>query len=268
MGQKYIYERNDFECNVVDEVGDFLHLHNEIELLYIYKGKMKVVCNFQEYTVGENEFVIIFPNTLHSVKKLEKVEYLLSIFSKDVFPSMSSIWACKSVVGPPIIHLQDLHEEVGFSLKQIYNRKDIQVKCNITIAYLTIILDNILNAIELKPFYSDKNMEWLYRVIKYLNENYHHTIRLEEISRELGISKYHLSRNFNERIGCSISEYVNQLRVGQAKNMLKNTDLQIIDIAMECGFESLSTFFRVFKSLNIGTPNQYRGRRSNKKHVD
>ncbi len=268
MGREYIYERNDFECNVVKEVGNFLHLHNEIELMYIYKGKIKVSCNFQEYTVKEGEMIIIFPNTMHAVEKLEDTEYLLSIFSKDIFSTLAPILATQSIVGSPVISKGDLHEEVSFALEQIYKRIDIQVKCNISIAYLMIILENILGTVALEPFHYDKNIEWLYEVVKFLNENYKQKITLDEISHRLGISKYHLSRNFNSRIGCSISEYVNRLRVNWEKNLIENTDLSVTSIAMECGFESLTSFFRAFKQLEHKSPKKYREEFIINKHIN
>lgn len=255
---EYIYEQKDFECFVAYELGDFLHMHNEVELLYIYKGKIRAFCNFKEYIVNENEFIIIFPNTIHAFEPIEETKYLLSIFKKGTFPTMASAFANYCIKGDPVIAKKDLHEEVDFCLNQIHDRPEIQVKCNVTIAYLMVVVDNILRNISLTPLSEEKNLDWIHKVLDYLNQNYQSQIKLDDISKELGISKYHLSRSFNARVGCSINEYTNRLRVTKARRLIESTDMQVTHIALECGFDSLATFFRAFKSLGVGSPKKYR----------
>lgn len=258
MNKRYYYEKKDFECFIAPDVGRRLHMHNEVEFLYIYKGKLKVHCNFQEYTAKPGDFVLIFPNTIHAFDIIEKPEYLLNIFKKNIMPTMVPTFTNFTLDGGPVIPSEVLHPEVVYGMEQVYAREELQGKNTITIAYLTIAMEHIMNYIQLKPLKEDKNLEWIYQVLNYLNENYQNPIKLDDVSKELGISKYHLSRNFNIHIGCSINEYINTLRVERAKTLIETTDMQITRIALECGFDSLTTFFRAFKILGVGSPKKYR----------
>ena len=58
--------------------------------------------------------------------------------------------------------------------------------------------------------------------------------------------------------GEKINEFINELRINDAIEKLKNTDNKILDIALDTGFDSLSTFNRAFKHFTGTTPREYR----------
>lgn len=81
---------------------------------------------------------------------------------------------------------------------------------------------------------------------------------LEDNLKSLGVSKQRLSQVFKNHYGKTINEYSNALRLEAAKDKLKNSDEQIIDIAYSLGFESISAFFTFFRKLTDMTPGEYR----------
>lgn len=258
MIEQLVYEQRRFLCHVVEEMGNFKHMHNEIELLYLCKGQAKAHYNGQEYPLKQGDFMLVFPNSVHSFMVEQEVEYLLSIFDKNYFPPFIRTFSEFTVSEPPIVPLSSLHEEQMFCVNQLVNRKELWTKGTVTMGYLMIIVENILKNLPLEPCLQDQQGDWLYRAFAYLNNNYTQSINLEKMSQELGISKYHLSRNFNSCAGCSISQYTNRLRLIMAKDMLAHTDLQVTEVAFASGFESLTTFARVFKAAGLENPKKYR----------
>ena len=85
---------------------------------------------------------------------------------------------------------------------------------------------------------------------------------LAHIARELGVSKYHLSHVFSARLHTSFREYVNALRLDCARDLLAATELSMLEVSMESGFDSLRTFNRVFQERFRQTPSQYRKSRT------
>ena len=83
-------------------------------------------------------------------------------------------------------------------------------------------------------------------------------LSLDDVSHEFGISKYHISRCFSQKIGCSFTNYLNALRIQNANKMLLTTELPVTDISYQSGFESLSTFYRVFQQFHGITPSEYK----------
>ena len=92
---------------------------------------------------------------------------------------------------------------------------------------------------------------------RYLDSN----ISLEQLSEELQLSKSHLSRIINTEIQMSFSDYVNSLRVSEAKKLLLNSEFSnytLVAIGLESGFNSKTTFNTVFKKYVGKTPSQFK----------
>ncbi|TDB61039.1 AraC family transcriptional regulator [Photorhabdus khanii subsp. guanajuatensis] len=95
---------------------------------------------------------------------------------------------------------------------------------------------------------------------EYLHDHNTQEVRLDKLAHAVGMSKYHLCRQFSEKFGLSPSRYQRQLRLQQAKRML-STDWEIAEIAAACGFADQSHLGRAFKSTYGITPRNYRNLR-------
>lgn len=91
-----------------------------------------------------------------------------------------------------------------------------------------------------------------------LREDVKKNISLEDLEKDLGISKFHISRSFKQTEGVSITTYLKQIRVEQAQQLLINKSWSIATIAQECGFHDASHLNRYFKALTGITPTQFR----------
>ena len=83
-------------------------------------------------------------------------------------------------------------------------------------------------------------------------------LTLDNLAHHLGVSKYQISRFFSQKIGCNFSTYLNALRVQHAEKLLTATDFPVTEICYLAGFESLSTFYRVFSQINGISPTAYK----------
>lgn len=78
------------------------------------------------------------------------------------------------------------------------------------------------------------------------------------ISDQLGVSNTYLSSHFKQTFGVGVVQYINQLRIDQAKELILSTDMSIKDIALAVGFNSDVSFIRVFKKYEEKTPSALR----------
>jgi len=97
----------------------------------------------------------------------------------------------------------------------------------------------------------------LHQIIEYINNNYKKELTLNDIAKSLYISKYYLSHFFKKKTGFTVIEFINSRRIIEAQKMLTGTNLNITDIAISVGFNSLNHFERTFKKINGITPSQY-----------
>ena len=100
--------------------------------------------------------------------------------------------------------------------------------------------------------------DMIQKAVEYINQHITENISMDDICREIHISKYHFSRQFKKVTGFTVMDYVLKTRIVAAKNMLTDTTLPISEISSRCGFSSTSYFCRVFKEHTDLTPLQYR----------
>jgi transcriptional regulator GlxA family with amidase domain len=96
------------------------------------------------------------------------------------------------------------------------------------------------------------------RALDYVDDNYTGSISLKEMAGFACLSEYHFSRLFKKITGYSPYEYIIKYRVNKAKNLLKNTDKTVEEIAEAVGFGSNSNFVRTFREVEGLTPLKYR----------
>lgn len=94
----------------------------------------------------------------------------------------------------------------------------------------------------------------------YLDAHYTEKITLDALAERFYINKFYLTRVFKEQFGQSVNGYLVQLRITQAKRMLRFTDNSMETIAQECGLHDANYFARLFKKIEGVTPGEYRRR--------
>lgn len=94
--------------------------------------------------------------------------------------------------------------------------------------------------------------------IEYIAASYHKQISIDDIAQTYGLNAKYVGRLFKEQTGESFNTYLNRVRVHHAKQLLSGTRAQIIEIALECGYNNVTYFNRVFKQIQGVTPSKYR----------
>lgn len=100
----------------------------------------------------------------------------------------------------------------------------------------------------------------LKQALQYIHHNLDGNIKIKDIATLLGISQYYFCRLFRESTGIAPYRYVIQQRVFKAKVLIKEDDLSLSDIAVECGFSSQSQMTQHFRKVEGVTPKVYRNR--------
>ncbi|UQZ35431.1 AraC family transcriptional regulator [Paenibacillus sp. PK3_47] len=100
------------------------------------------------------------------------------------------------------------------------------------------------------------------RVIQYLKDNYREEIVLKDMSTEFGISYSYMRKIVYELTGKSMIDYLNQLRIDKAKELLLDTDLTIKQIAEEVGYYNVQSFNRFFRKYEGMPPSSYKTAKS------
>lgn len=105
---------------------------------------------------------------------------------------------------------------------------------------------------------SEKYSKSVRNVLSYIEENYHQDISLESAATEVFMNKNYLSSLFCNEMGVGFTKYLSDFRLKKAKILLRETELNINEIANMTGFATANYFVRVFKKQENCTPKEYR----------
>jgi AraC family transcriptional regulator, regulatory protein of adaptative response / methylphosphotriester-DNA alkyltransferase methyltransferase len=114
-----------------------------------------------------------------------------------------------------------------------------------------------------KPVF-EPDLELVERAKDSLDADFLGRVDLTRISRQVGVSRNHLTKLFRRHCGLSPTQYVARKRVDKAEELLGQGDMGILEIAYAAGFVSLSNFYRCFRAQTGLTPTEYRTRRGSR----
>ncbi len=96
------------------------------------------------------------------------------------------------------------------------------------------------------------------KCMDYIDQHLHEKISMEELADYVNLNETYLSKLFRKETGCSVSEYIRDKKVEEAKALLRYSEKSSIEIATDLGFSSHSYFISVFKKVTGETPKEYR----------
>ncbi|MBQ6587088.1 MAG: helix-turn-helix transcriptional regulator [Butyrivibrio sp.] len=252
-----------------------LHWHNEVELILLLSGSLSVKFHNDSSAVVHcmpGDIMMIAPGTLHEyISDAPGGEKLILLFDLATYSQVSSLVPLIKTL-PPYTHIsQNLYpvevarlQNYFWEIDRLYGQQDEFLQISVY-SLVSLILAQIgsmhLNDAIPNRDTSDsqhKNIDKLVEVTNYIDSHRSDDLTVEQLADLAGFSKFHFERLFKSYMGISCYQYITKRRVLMAQELLGDTDLSVMDIALQSGFFSLSTFNRVFKDINKCSPTEYR----------
>lgn len=231
------------------------HLHTHLELVYLQEGKSEVVLDSKKYMLEAGDIFLAFPNQIHFYHDKERVKGYLLIFSPEIMREFRDVFQTKVPV-KPIVRVENISLNVGETMKNIWERLKKQGAFDeiVSKGQLLSLLGEVFSQMELVEKPGDQ--EATKRILSYCIEHYTEPLTLENLAKELYLNKYYISHIFRERMNTCFKDFINQLRVEYACELLEKGS-SITDIAYACGFSCVRTFNRAFSKYMNMTPRDY-----------
>ncbi|NLL05908.1 MAG: AraC family transcriptional regulator [Clostridiaceae bacterium] len=250
--------------------------HEYYEMVYIKRGNAVFEISGYPAEIGPNDIIIIKPNQFHkfTVKSETDCEFIVLNFkfvSKfDMqFSGVSLEFFLDFVSGKEsgaFIKLKvSQKNEIIILLNRILKEKENPDIGSELLNYLLVMELFVLISRALKMEWensiknkSSKLKELIQVSVSYINNNYERDISLKDIAQYVFLSTSYFTRAFKDEMGVSPINYLLKTRIERAKELLKDTDLKISDIALNVGFSNQQRFNDIFKKHAKMTPLQYR----------
>jgi len=256
----------------MNEADDYeQHFHSAVEVIIPLKGEVTVTTDEQVYRIQTGEVVIIPAGCRHGLHMGEGSERELLLYEMNGIFTLKEFSALRQMIAKPIyLTLEHPSRErvrsIFFELIQVH-RSGAQLRNMHNYALLLEIyailgeeyLKSCATAAEVNALQRQLSGEDAFnRALDYLNKNYMDDVTLDSLAAYAGFSRYTLSRMFRQHTGATFTQYLSQRRVQMAMELLSATRLPVTQVALQCGFNSIATFNRVFREVKGCTPTQYR----------
>lgn len=254
------------------------HIHSVIELIYIYNGKMTQFINDEEITLHKGDVCILDRNTIHEIRPLSEEDIVITIdMRKDFFTSnFLSRLSTQGLVSRFLVdalrekqgkyqylifHKQpDIH--IHFIIQQLLCEYYDSKICSDEImdAYMIILFSQLLRMYQKHPLAEpndSNNNEMLLLILRYIESNYL-TATLNSVADIFGFHPNYLSSYVKKHTGKSFKELLITQRMIQAGFFLKNTNMPVLEIIREIGYENQGFFYKKFQEYYHMSPIEYR----------
>lgn len=228
-----------------------LHAHEKGQLLLVFGGIAYLQTDTTDYYIPSHHYIWIPKSQSHRILFKTKDLYIQNIYFVDE-NDLEHPFYNKLGIYPvsPLLH-EMLHLTTGWEGDVFSGTWEYE---------LLLTMKHLLSNEKLKrfsiqlPTTTDKKT---LEVIQYLRENIHESITLPEVSLFFGLSVRSMTRLFQQKLHVSFLQYLKMLRVIHSIELMRDSDMNITEIAYSTGYSSLAAFSYVFHQLTNIRPKDF-----------
>ena len=265
-------------ASLAKDLGFVAHWHKDIEMIYVCEGCIGVGINSEYKIMQKGEICICRSNDIHYYDSEGMTSTVMMIIFRPEILNTFKYWPemlqpCSIFMNRDFLSTGEAVGDIDTCIKTIFDNiiKEMKQRKDLYPLFTDLrIFELFLTLFRHFPtYYTDSKMasagsqtaadiKPMQKALKYLEENYTQNITLEQISKEVDLSRFYFSRLFRKTTGMNFNVYLTRIRLDKAEALIKTTRKSIIEIAYETGFYSIRTFNRSFKGIKGCTPQSLR----------
>lgn len=232
--------------------GDF-HFHSQIELCFVEEGRIDALVNNKTRSLKAGEMSVALSFDTHVYIPSDYARFTVIIIPRYMCEKFLSTIKNKKVSSPFITDsaLTDKIKEYILELKKETGNEIEKT------GYIYLILGIILNKLSFDESDEYVETQLLSKILLYIHNNYNKNITLSSIAAKFGYNASYVSGYFKSCLDIGIAQYINIIRLKHATELMHQKKHSITYCALESGFTSLRTFYRVFQEEFNCSPKKY-----------
>lgn len=265
------------KCIIRQEFSTEFHFHTACQLTYIShsQGKRIIGDNVDRYEPDELTFIgadvpHVWHNDLNSFPLNNTFAQSLALFIDpisilDLFKNFFNTQKLESFFKNSkrgLIFYGDTKEILKNKLADIITYENSPKKTILLIEILDILSTSkeyeYLTSVGYKHNFEINDNDKIEKIFKFVFDNFSKEICLDDISNRSNMSKHAFCRYFKSKTQKTFMQFVNEVRISEACKLITANDMQIMNIAFECGFNSISNFNKIFKQIKGLTPTEFK----------
>lgn len=239
------------------------HWHRSVEIFLVLEGSIDFYINSQLYRLGQGQFILVNSNEVHSIDCPDPNYTLVlqiprGLFEKYLGETDTLLFqrSCTqdAVLVSLIRRMQEAYAQRQFGYL-------FQILSDFYQLMYLLATDYRILEVDEERRKQNRNLDRLSRITNYIQVNYREDLTLEGVARIFGFSPAYLSKMFQKYAGINYKAYILDLRTEAGYRLLMNSELQVGEIASECGFPDSRSFAKSFRRRYGMPPAEYRKNR-------
>lgn len=246
------------------------HWHNAMELVYVLKNDFVVLVNSKKYHLNEKDILYIPGGDVHEfcneMPTGVRVFINFELSNLNSYVDINRIYTQLHDVKLITPSDEKLYKDMENQLEKILKEWEISGVAD-ELYYTARMLDILVLLcrsapssviMEKRSGENDIGLDKISKSLEFIENNYMRDIHLKDIAGAAGFSEYYFSRLFKEITEKTFRRYLNEYRIKKAEEILVNPEKTISEAAYTVGFNSISTFDRLFKLIKGCSPKEFR----------
>jgi len=232
------------------------HQHEDTELIFIEEGKAEFSVGNRKCVVVAGEILLLNACVEHGAADPGWKGYsiMMSQLALSGLPAGHLIAADDN----PVLNAKDQHFTISRYLEDLYQEYEQRSPGSDEIA-ASLLTAVLLKIVRFKyAAASDQTSSISEKAKRFIEQNYHIDLSLNDLANHIFVSPYHLSHTFKNDVGLSPIQYLIQHRIEVSKKLLQTSNLPISEIAYSVGYPNSNYFNLIFKKLTGMSPGKYR----------
>ncbi len=270
------------------------HWHNELEIIHICEGSLKVRCQGIDYCLQKGDTLFICPAAIHEIysapsgirfyiqadmsllSRLQELSTIFSLISPAALITPSLFPSIFDKINSQIKYIQEICSTSDEEMNESADSSIPFIDENNVLPFLgeikiySILLNCLFEIGRNIPEYSDsrtitadsssllRNPRVMQSACNYIDTHFRENITLESVAQQIGFSKFYFERLFKQFTNMTFYQYVLKVRLSYAQQLLADRSLSINEVALRSGFSSGSALTRSFRQATGLPPSAFR----------
>lgn len=262
----------DDNCQIFKAI--YAHWHEEMEIIYITRGKGFVRLNDELVQIETGDIILIGKETIHYIQSdKDDILYFKSlVFNLNIIysylgdacqielvdPLMNNKFEIKSVLKKENKHYSQFLK-IYLNIIEVYCKKEkyfyIKIKGLFFELFYEMFKADVIRNVDISKTRKTSKMKV---ILDYIDNHYYENMTINNLAQMMHYNEYYFMKIFKQYTGKTFIYYINEIRIEKSKYLILNTDLSITEIATKVGFNNTSYYIKKFQHLQGITPHKFR----------